>query len=306
MDHRQRHKPGSAGTDSLGRATFAHIASRSEVRLTSRDLRWLKHIERHGPQSSGYLYESSKDTHRCKDTALRQMQKLRAGGYLMLPLQQRNTAHADFNAYIYDLTQKGRDALTDHDLSEPAIRPHGHWVHGFMTTSATASIDVTARRRGVEYIPGHKILAIRDAPLAITIGNKKLIPDQLFALNYGRSFRAFALEVDRGSEPKTSTAARKSYASSIQLYRILIERQLYRSHYGLKANLLVLWVFSSRANEARFLEMATKHAGSAATSLLTQSVEGFQDSWRAPSFWSHLFEGNWRRAGHPSVQISKG
>ncbi|MDA5095006.1 replication-relaxation family protein [Aliiroseovarius sp. KMU-50] len=293
-------------TDSLGRATFAHIATRTGVRLTSRDLRWLKHIERHGPQSSSYLYESSKDTHRCRDTALRQMQKLRAGGYLMLPAQQRNTAHADFNAYIYDLTQKGRDALADLNLSEPTIRPHGHWVHDFMTACATASIDVAARHSGIEYIPGHKILAPQAASLAIPIGKRKLIPDQFFALNYGSSFRVFALEVDRGSEPKTSNAARKSYASSIQLYHTLIERQLYRSQYGLKANLLVLWVFSSKANEERFLEMVANHAGSAAANIMTQSVEGFQDSWRAPELWSHLFEGKWRRAKHTPVQISKG
>ena len=97
--------------DSLGRSTFHHIAPQDGVRPTAREIRWFKHIERHGPQSSQYLYELTRDTHRCKDTALRQMQKLRAGGYLTLPRQQRATERAEFNPYIYDLTKKAKDHL---------------------------------------------------------------------------------------------------------------------------------------------------------------------------------------------------
>ena len=44
-------------TDRLRRATFRHITPISNVRPTPREVRWLKHIERHGPQSSQYLYE---------------------------------------------------------------------------------------------------------------------------------------------------------------------------------------------------------------------------------------------------------
>ena len=222
---------------------------------TLRELRWLKHTERHGPQSSLYLHELTKNTHHCKDTALRQMQKLRAGGYLRLPRQQRATEHANFNTFIYDLTPKAQKYLFDKRMSEPTITPHGHWVHGYMTSCVTSSIDIAAACDNVRYIPAHEILAIKNAPLAIPVDGQKLIPDQLFALDYGGSYRAFALEVDRGTEPKTSQAKRKSYANSIDLYRKLIDRQIYKSHYGLKAPLLVLWVFSSRSNQARFLEM---------------------------------------------------
>lgn len=62
-----------------------------------------------------------KTQHRCKDTALRQMQKLRAGGYLRLPRQQRATEHANFNAFIYDLSRKARDYLFDQGMSEPVV-----------------------------------------------------------------------------------------------------------------------------------------------------------------------------------------
>lgn len=257
-------------TDSLGRATFRYITPLADVRPTAREVRWLKHIERHGPLTSAHLHALTKNTHRCRDTSLRQLQKLRAGGFLMLPRQQRFTEHADFTPYIYDLTKQARTHLIDLGLAEPAVRPTGHWGHGAAVASLTSAIDIAAALDGVRFIPAHDILAIKQTSLAIPIGNRKLIPDQLFALDYGGRYRAFILEVDRGTEPKTSSAARKSYASSIELYRLMIERDLHRAHYGLKATTLVLWVFSRRSNEQRFLEMVGKTGGPAKNLICTQ------------------------------------
>lgn len=292
-------------TDKTGRATFHHIAPQRATRLTNREVRWLKHIERHGPQSSLYLYELTKGTHRCKDTALRQMQKLRAGGYLRLPRQQRATEHASFNAFIYDLTQYSREYLFDLGMAENTFTPYGHWVHGYMTSCVTTSIDIAAARDKVRFIPAHEILAIKAAPLAIPIDGQRLIPDQLFALDYGGSFRAFALEVDRGTEPKTTSAKRKSYQNSIGLYRKLIERQIYKSHYGIKAPLLVLWVFSNRTNEARFLEMLEGIPEQVGQRFLTQTIDGFHQTFKPPYLLLELYRGAWKRSTLVSSSISR-
>ncbi len=271
------------------------------MRPTNREIRWLKHIERHGPQSSQYLYELTRDAHRCKDTALRQMQKLRAGGFLMLPRQQRATEHADFNPYIYDLTKKAKDHLFDLDMAEPTVRPTGHWWHGYMTSCVTSSIDIAAARDGVRYIPAHEILAIKNASLSISIDQATLIPDQLFALDYGGSFRAFALEVDRGTEPKTTTAKRKSLANSIDLYRKLIEKQIHKSHFGLSANLLILWVFSTRSNEARFLEMLSDCSDIVRQSILTISLE---TKYLFAKETPEIYQNDLQRSAFPSLNIS--
>ncbi|MFZ7093729.1 replication-relaxation family protein [Primorskyibacter sp. 2E233] len=285
-------------TDSIGRATFHYIPHETGVRPTEREIRWLKHIERHGPQSSVYLYELTRDTHRCKDTALRAMQKLRAGGFLTLPRQQRVTERAEFNPYIYDFTKRSRDFLVDHDLAEPTIRPTGHWWHAYATACVTSSIDIAAAKVGVRYIPGHHILAKKDAPLGIPTSMGTVIPDQLFALDYGGSFRAFALEVDRGTEPKTSTAARKSYARSIAQYAEIIERGLHRNHYGLKANLLVLWVFACRRDQDSFLDLCGGLSSTAQSSILT--IHGGSVS-AAPGSLVNL--GAWMRAAGEDVSL---
>jgi len=287
-------------TDRLGRSTFHHIAPQEGVRPTNREIRWLKHIERHGPQSSQYLYELTRDTHRCKDTALRQMQKLRAGGYLRLPQQQRATEHADFNPYIYDLTKKAEDHLFDLDLAESTVRPTGHWWHGFATSCVTGSIEIATARQGVWYIPAHTILAKKGASFKIPMKRGNLIPDQLFALDYGGNFRAFALEVDRSTETLSSASARKSLARSIEQYATVIENEIHKSHYGLKANLLVLWVFSSRSRQARFLELLEPNTRRVRQSILTKTV-GPQHL--AAHVQRSVFEKPWKRSSLQDVSI---
>lgn len=293
--------PGMTQTDSLGRSTFHHIAPQTGVKPTNREIRWLKHIKRHGPQSSQYLYELTRDTHWCKDTALRQLRKLRAGGFLRLPPQQRATEHADFNPYIYDVSKAAKDHLFNLGQAEPTIRPTGHWWHGFLTSCVTSSIDIAAARHGVSYIPAHTILAKRSATLEIPMKRGKLIPDQLFALDYGGSFRAFMMEVDRGTEPYTSSQARKSLAKSIEQYATLIQSDIHRNHYGLKSNILVLWVFTSRSRQERFVDMLTAFPERFRQSVLTTTVS-FQDAVRRPE--TLLYEKAWQRASLPSFSIN--
>lgn len=287
-------------TDALGRSTFHHIAPQVGVTPTNREVRWLKHIERHGPQSSEYLFELTRDTHRCKDTALRQLRKLRASGFLMLPRQQRATEHADFNPYIYDLTQKAKTHLVELGIAEQTVRPTGHWWHGYMTSCVTSAIDIAAGRDGVRYIPAHEILAKNNAPLAIPINGQKLIPDQLFALDYGGRYRVFALEVDRGTEPKTSSQTRKSYAKSTAQYQMVLAQNIHRNHYGIKANFLVLWVFSSRSNQARFLEMVDQSDPNVKALICTQALQ----STHSHDFQSeNHYRGDWARCRHSPFRM---
>ena len=238
--------------DALGRSTFHAIAPRDDVTPNERDLRWFKHLERHGPLSSQQLIAWTADTHRCKDTALRRLQALRAAKLLYLPKQQRQTERAEFKPYIYDLAPHGQRYLKDAGLTEHTIRPTGHWWHLHETAMLTAEIDLEARNRTFRYIPAHKILERSGATLAIPMGQQKLIPDQLFAIDYGGLFRAFMVEVDRGTEPIASNSTRKSWKSALAMYGMAFERGLPNRYYGLKAPVQVLWRLSTEARERAF------------------------------------------------------
>ena len=239
---------------------------------TNRAQRWMNHIARHGPQSSAYLYELTRDTHRCKDTALRDLQKLRAGGLLHLPPQQRQVARAEFNPYVYDLTERGKVCLRDHGHAVPPRPISGPWQHKYLTACVTSAIDIASARDGVRYIPQHEILARKGATLGIPISGKLLIPDQLFALDYGGSYRAFVLEVDRGTEPQTSSAARKSLLSMLEAYQALLSRGDIKAHYGLRASIALLFVGTHRQRMKQVRTLTRDLGGTLADVLLVRQA----------------------------------
>jgi hypothetical protein len=247
-------------TDALGRATFHSIAPRTDVVTIERDIRWFKHIERHGPLSSSHLIEVTSDTHRCKDSALRRLQALRGGGFLFLPKQQRRCERAEFRPYVYDLAPKGLQHLSDTDLREATVRPTGHWWHLHETAMFTARVDLEARRRGYRFIPAHEILERAGTSLVIPLGRQTLIPDQLFAIDYGGLFRAFMVEVDRGTEPIASAGTRKTWRSALAQYHKAFALGLPNQHYGLKAPVQVIWVHSTPEREGAFRKLLAERS----------------------------------------------
>ena len=115
-------------------------------------------------------------------------------------------------------------------------------------------------------------------------------------------YRAFVLEVDRGTEPKTSSAARKSYASSIQLYRAMIERGLHRTHYGLKATTLIMWVFTRRSNQQRFLDIVGRIGGQAKCLIWTQVMPDVRPDQAVAR---QYYESDWTRCQNGPMLLSR-
>lgn len=247
----------------------------------------MAHIDRHGPQSSAFLFELTRGTHRCKDSALRNLKSLRDTQYLRYPKQQDQIAKADFNPHVYDLTAKGFEYLSYHRSLERHTRPTGHWWHGFWVSSISSAIEINATRAGLEYVPAARILGLKNKTLAIPLKRGRLIPDQLFAIKYTDGYRAFALEVDRGTEPIRSQAARKSLKRSVAQYREVLDGKLYQRHYGLRSNLIVLYVFMSHARQRQFLELLKPKDRAFQTFLL----DGGFPTWNSVSSISYGFRG---------------
>lgn len=267
--------------------------------LTDRELRWLRHIAVHGPQSSEFLLAVCADTHRCRDTGLRTLQRLRENGYLRLPPQQKQIAKADFNPFVYDLTKQAAFYLKG--IGDPeTVPPTGHWWHGFLTSTITSAIEIETAKRGRRYIPAHKILSRNDTTLPIPLGQKKIIPDQLFAIDYGGSFRSFVLETDRGTEPVRSETARKSLESMLCSYAELWAKDGARRHYGLKSPLLILMAFTNPVRAARCLELVATRTPELAPFVLVQTVpSGFPKIANVATIAS----GSWRRSRFDTVSL---
>lgn len=275
----------------------------STYRPTTRETRWLAALARHGPLSSELLLELTADTHRCRDTGKRQLKQLRDAGYLRLPPAQRRIAKADFNPYVYDLTKQGQSHL---GASEPMPKEYavrGPWWHGFRTSMLTGTIDWLSARTSGEFIPGTTILQRSGASLGVPLGHATLIPDQLFALKQKRGYRVFALEVDCGTEPYTSSARRRTLTQLIGRYRRAINEDSLRRHYALTAPVGVLCAFTLPHRADRFLELIAEHAPDVGASFLVQVIPN--DFPRLAEMERVLRRG-WRRSNYPTVHLLEG
>ena len=302
--------------DKLGRWLFSEHTTRpiADFKPNTRQVRWLQFINLHGPQSSMYLFECTKSTHKCPDNARRMLRQLFDGRLVCKPKQQRETEGADGNYHIYDITTNGIDFLKSNNLYVDALRPTGQWVHQYMTSCITASIHILADREGYKYIPGHEILERSENWLGTDVAFKwkskvlksKLIPDSIFAIDYGGSYLAFIVEADRNTEPnKPISPYRKSALRSVKQYANFVGKSEYKQHYQLNCPLVILNVTVSEDHAQRVLQIIEDEVGPCRYQAFGIAPM-FSTPFRPPTqLLSHLFEGALARNGKDPFVIKK-
>ena len=241
------------------------------------------------------------------------------GSYLTRPPQQFHTIDSRYNQLVYDLAPAGGRALDCQQIKRAA--PSGPWLHRFMTSCITASIELaTLARDDVSYIPQSVILARAETDLRFPVtitdpstgwrGPKDLIPDAAFGLCYhtpkGDRFRFFAVEADRATEPTTSSNwSRKSFERNLSQYEAYIAGGAYRDHLGLSAPLLVLNVLSDERRMDRMTDFITNHYPHGNRFMLFQAWQEFGPVFRPPEPSPALLDGGWVRGGLPSFRIDQ-
>lgn len=311
--------------DTLGRRDrFKRLPLRLQTAAplspTAGDIAMMEAIHRHGPLSSIYLPEFRRPLHESRQGAVRRLNLLfnetntvDGGAYLTRPPQQARTENAFRKHLVYDLTPaaiKCMQRLGRWSANAPANR--NPWTHSFMVSSVTASIEIMCRRKGYTFIPGHEILDRQGVTLRQKVafrweGERKvadLIPDALFAIDYGGKFRAFLVEADRGSEPiATQTSSRKSMLRNLLQYRSFVGDQLYKEAYGLNTRAVVLNVFTNPSRMKTAIWMVEKHS-KANSYLLFRSIDEFGVVFSPPAVLAELFDDGWSRAGREAFDIS--
>ena len=318
----------TAKFDTLGRrARLAPTPTGKSVSPTGRDLVWFRALAEHGPLPSSFLLDYTKDSHVSEKRARERLTDLfhedhtpDGGTYLVRPPQQFRTIDSRYNQLVYDLAPAGWQALTRCGTTgTDRSAPSGPWVHRFMTSCITASIELaTLPRDDVSYIPQSAILARAKTDLRcpVTIIEpttrkriiKALIPDAIFGLRYhtcaGDRFRFFAVEADRATEPTTSANwNRKSFERSMLQYHAYVAGGAYRKHLKLTAPLLVLNVLSDARRMLRMLDFVAKHYPQGNSFMLFQTWEDFGLIVRPPGP-SARFLDRWMRGNRDPLQLT--
>ena len=311
------------------RSRLRATSTGKRVSPTSRDLLWLHKLAEHGPLPSSFLLAFSQGSHASEKRARERLTDLfhedntpEGGPYLVRPPQQFRTLDSRYNQLVYDLAPAGWRALERSGLDtskRPA--PSGPWLHRFMTSCITASIELaTIARDDLSYIPQSGILARAGTELRypVTIAApdtgyryvKDLIPDALFGLRYhtenGDRFRFFAVEADRATEPTTSSNwNRKSFERSLLQYGAYVAGGAYRDHLALTAPLLVLNVLSDEQRAQRMVDFTAKRYPKGNAFMLFQAWTDFGPVFRPPEPRPAILTKAWARGGLRPFRIDK-
>lgn len=293
--------------DSLGRRSRLRATPTGKrVSPTARDYLWFSKLAEHGPLPSSFLIAFAKNSHKSEKRAKERLTDLfnesntpHGGPYLVRPPQQFRTIDSRYNQLVYDLAPAALKALADIE-GDAAPKPSrsGPWLHSFMVSCITASIQLGCLERDdLSYIPQSRILSRAGAemrcPTRITDPatgykyDKDLIPDAIFGLEYGThvgsKYRFFAVEADRATEPATSTNFnRKSFDRHLRQYREYVEGGLYGEHLNLTAPMLVLNVTSDPLRMAKMEKLTSEHYPDGCNYQLFRCWEDFGPVFRVP------------------------
>lgn len=317
-------------TDTLGRRSRLKPQSTGKrVTPQERDLLWFQKLHEHGPLPSLFLLQYARDTHRSDKRAKERLTDLfnedntpHGGPYLSRPPQQFRTIDSRYNQLVYDLTPASEKALKQAGLwSEYGTAHSGPWLHGFMVSCITASIELaTLDLDDIRYLPQSYLLERAEAdlryPTRITDPasgrefTKDLIPDALFGLQYetpeGSRFRCFVLEADRSTEPVTSkNFNRKSLVRNLQQYEAYLPTGAYKDHLNLKAPLIVLNVTTDAERAKRMSELVAEQFPSLSGLMLFQTWDDFAAVFRPPQPNMGLLTSPWTRIGYPDLCIGQ-
>jgi hypothetical protein len=324
------------------RSRMRRLASDKRLQITARDIEILRLLSRYRYLRSNHLQAliASKSQKRFVE---RLGDLYHEGGYVNRPVQQWQAVNARYMPAVYELGDAGERLLIEQgEISEslsPLLRKGRQGAvrqfhHDLMVCDILASLEIGIRAdRNLRLISWPEILASRkmpeatrtasnpfSIPVAITYtcpktkaterSDKPLIPDALFGIEYSsdgkKSYRFFAVEADRNSEPIfRGNLHQSSYLRKILQYQGIAARKAYQSHFGLP-NLLVLNVTTNEQhmrNIVQFVSEITEGKGSA--HLLFKTMPTLASLEKAPPPTPHILTIPWQRAGHPDFRIDQ-
>lgn len=330
------------GVTSKRRSRMRRVATNKRLQITERDVEIFRLLSGYRYLRSSHLQAliGGKSQKRFVE---RLGHLYHEGNYINRPAQQWQAINARYMPAVYELGDAGERLLIEQGVLDehrsPLLRKGRHgavrqYHHELMICDILVSIEIGVRAsQTLRFISWQEILAspkmpeaTRAAmnPFAIPVSvtytcprtkttdrsDKPLIPDALFGIEYSsdgrKSYRFFAIEADRNSEPIfRGNLHQTSYLRKILQYRETAARKAYLTHFGLP-NLLVLNVTTNEQhmrNIVQFVGEVTE--GKGCTYLLFKTMPSLASLEKAPPPTPYILTAPWQRAGHPDFRIDQ-
>ena len=323
-------------TTTKRRSRMRRQQTAKRIELTPRDIKILLLLNRYRYLRSSHVHQLVGG--KSKRRFIERLGHLyHEGGYVNRPAAQWQAVNARYMPAVYELGEAGEQVLAARGLAQidsPLLhRGRGNgflFHHELMVSDILSSIEIGIRaRRDLRFISWQEILtrapdAARhsgtpfELPVSIAhqfssrreICDKPVNPDAVFGIEYAvegqKSYRFFALEADRSSEPVCrSNLQQSSYLRKILQYREIIRRQTYTAHLGLP-NLFVLTVTTDARHLANILSLVNELSqGKGNTFLLFKTMPSLASLETAPPPSPFILTAPWQRAGFPDLCIGQ-
>jgi hypothetical protein len=325
----------SPATDTLARRLrYGRQSTGRRITPTEADVLTFQVLDRHGPLPSTFIHEFTKHLRHSEGRTKERLGHLyhedntpHGGPYLDRPWQQWQTMNARYQPAVSENTALAEQVLTERGLLPAPAHTQGsvQFAHRFMVACITASIELAIKNDPtLRFIPQQEILErspnqTLEIPCTIAYTNprtgkrqtleKPLMPDAIFGIEYeGSGFRFYMLEADRIHEPvRRADLNETSYLRKVLQYREVIEKGLYKKHFGMKAGMLVLNVTTNFQHMHHIIELVNELTGDRGSPyLLFKTMPQFGKYLRIPPVTTELLTVPWHRGKFEPFHINKG
>ena len=301
-------------TDICGRrARYERCPKDTGLVLKERDLAIFEVLHRHGPLPSNYLFEYTRafgsELH-LKHRLTKLYHGLMDGTYFLeRPPQQYQSFLARAQPSIYELAPVAKLLLAEVGRLSPHLDNRTDaFLHRFMAACVSASIELASRRMGIRYIHRHEIFSHTKCPettrrsanpLSVAANGKRIVPDDLFGIDYGGRYRFFAVEIDRNTESiERKNLDQNAFGKKLHLYADIIDRGVFRGAWGIP-NMLILTVTTNATHMANMLAYMRNEAIAHQEKFLFKAKPEFGVNWTVPGVMNDLLIASWARVGAP-------
>lgn len=249
-------------------------------------------------------------------------------GYIGRPKTQRNKSNTRRSPLVYELDTKGEELLLSRGISpfqvtrlyrEKTDGPVKNFAHAMMICDALASIELGARKAGLEFITWSEVVARTSHPkplrLPYTIRHvfedghseskaSTLVPDALFGIRYpdGR-VNFFGIECEHYTPVTRTSLEESSFLRKFLGYRDINRSKVYKDQLNIP-NLRVIVLSPNQQHVNSQIALVEKMVGKSALFLFRQ-VPVQEEIYKAPPPYPSLLTGVFLQAGSDPCFIDR-
>lgn len=272
-------------------------------------------LQRHGILGSNYLHEfrmaitGRRDRYTLLDILRKMYNETK---WIDRPKGQKKADGSDYQNLAYVLDEAGYQALGSKIYQYGQRADLGWFHHQWMTSSITASIELTCFKYNFGYGDQEAILTHAlcpdetrnlERPLELHLRQIKIydrktgapkmvwetvIPDQLFKIEYPTNIKFFALEADRASEDHDTIKEK------LRKWVYALEHEIPRKQWGTPS--LIVLVVTTDEKRMRKMMGFLRELTDDTDPFLFQYEEHFADSFTTPPVMPKFLEEKWYRA----------